>query len=147
MPTPRAPICATALRMLGRSPVAFVDRNGIGFAEAHHVIPVSQGKPGSLSHLNIMVLCPNHHRQAHHGRFEIEQNEPDYWQIMLDGNSIRIDKPMYPAPQPLDRSRTDGSALLPDTECIVQAVDRVDRQPAAPIQHFGGARAGAKNAF
>jgi HNH endonuclease len=112
---------------LGRSPVAFVDWNGIGFAEAHHVIPVSQGKPGSLSHLNIMVLCPNHHRQAHHGRFEIEQNEPDHWQITLDGNSLRIDKPMYPAPQLLDRSRTDRSALLPDAECTVQAADHIDR--------------------
>jgi hypothetical protein len=74
-----------------------------------------------------MVLCPNHHRQAHHGRFEIEQNEPDHWQITLDGNSLRIDKPMYPAPQLLDRSRTDRSAHLPDAECTVQAADHIDR--------------------
>jgi 5-methylcytosine-specific restriction endonuclease McrA len=112
---------------LGRSPVAFVDRSGIGFAEAHHVIPVSHGRPGSLSPSNIMVLCPNHHRQAHHGRFEIEQNEPDHWQITLDGNSMRIDKPMYPTPQLLDRFRTDGSALPPDAECTMQAADHVDR--------------------
>jgi hypothetical protein len=43
-----------------------------------------------------MVLCPNHHRHAHHGRFNIEQNERDHWQIMLDGNSMRIDKPTLP---------------------------------------------------
>jgi predicted restriction endonuclease len=88
----RCQICSA----LGRSPIAFEDRNGDGFAEAHHVIPVSQGGAGLLSHLNIMVLCPNHHRQAHYGRFDIERNEPDHWQIMLDDDSIRIDKPTLP---------------------------------------------------
>jgi hypothetical protein len=88
----RCQICS----VLGCFPIAFEDRNGVGFAEAHHVIPVSEGRAGSLSHLNIMVLCPNHHRQAHHGRFEINRDEPDHWQITLDGNSIRIDKPPPP---------------------------------------------------
>jgi predicted HNH restriction endonuclease len=85
----RCQICSA----LGLPPIAFEDRNGIGFAEAHHVIPVSEGSAGSLGCLNIMVLCPNHHRQAHHGRCEIEANEPDHWQISLDGRSMRIDKP------------------------------------------------------
>jgi HNH endonuclease len=85
----RCQICSA----LGRSPIAFEDRNGMGFAEAHHVIPVSQRIVGSLSALNIMVLCPNHHRQAHHGRFEIEADEPDHWRISLDGCSLQISKP------------------------------------------------------
>lgn len=89
----RCQICSA----LGRDPIAFEDKDGIGFAEAHHVIPVSKGEAGSLSHLNIMVLCPNHHRQAHHGRLDIVLNEPDHWQIVLDGNSIRIDKPTPPS--------------------------------------------------
>jgi hypothetical protein len=75
----RCQICSA----LGLSPIAFEDRNGVGFAEAHHVIPVSRGIVGSLSAFNIMVLCPNHHRQAHHGRFEIEADEPDHWRLSL----------------------------------------------------------------
>jgi hypothetical protein len=74
-------------------PIAFVDFKGNGFAEAHHVVPVSTGQLGSLSHLNIMVLCPNHHRQAHHGQFDIERNATDHWQVKIDGTVLRIEKP------------------------------------------------------
>jgi hypothetical protein len=70
---------------LGANPIAFTDRKGKPFAEAHHVIPVSWLEAGSLSYLNIMVLCPNHHRQAHYGEFKVTQNCGTTWSVEVDG--------------------------------------------------------------
>jgi hypothetical protein len=77
---------------LGENPIAFIDQNGQPFAEAHHVVPVSQMKAGSLSYLNIMVLCPNHHRQAHYGAFEVVAESNDAWMLRVDGQDMPITK-------------------------------------------------------
>jgi len=39
--------------------------DGSVFLETHHVVPLSEG--GSDSTANVAALCPNHHREAHHG--------------------------------------------------------------------------------
>lgn len=77
---------------LKKNPVAFVGRNGRTYAEAHHVNPVHRRERGSLGHLNIMVLCPNHHRQAHYGNFDVEVNAPDHWLVAIDGQTVSIEK-------------------------------------------------------
>lgn len=43
----------------------FTTRDGNIFLETHHVIPLSEGGPDTLG--NVVALCPNHHREAHHG--------------------------------------------------------------------------------
>ena len=35
------------------------------YLETHHVVPLSEG--GKDSATNIVAICPNHHREAHHG--------------------------------------------------------------------------------
>lgn len=40
--------------------------DGSTFLETHHVIPLSENGADSAS--NVVALCPNHHREAHHGR-------------------------------------------------------------------------------
>lgn len=77
---------------LGAPPVAFTKKNGTPFAEAHHVQPVSLMLAGTLSASNIMVLCPNHHRQAHLGNFEVIEERADKWRVQLDGAMLEIDK-------------------------------------------------------
>jgi hypothetical protein len=77
---------------IGMPPVAFFKKNGSPFAEAHHVQPVSLMVSGSLAASNIMVLCPNHHRQAHLGDFEVTDNLPDQWRVRLDGTMLDIAK-------------------------------------------------------
>ncbi len=77
---------------LGVDPVAFKTRRGQPYSEAHHVIPVSTLRHGSLSHTNIMVLCPNHHRQAHHGVIDVVEDMSDHWSLSIDGVSLRIAK-------------------------------------------------------
>jgi hypothetical protein len=73
---------------LGRTPVSFMTRDGTPYAEAHHVFPVSKG--GSLGAGNIMVLCPNHHREVHHGDFEILQYRKESWRVRLVTQELTI---------------------------------------------------------
>lgn len=39
--------------------------DGHVFLETHHVVPLSEGGPDTVA--NVAALCPNHHREAHHG--------------------------------------------------------------------------------
>jgi 5-methylcytosine-specific restriction protein A len=39
--------------------------NGKVYLETHHVIPLAEDGPDTES--NVATLCPNHHREAHHG--------------------------------------------------------------------------------
>jgi hypothetical protein len=43
----------------------FAMDNGRLFLETHHVVPLSEN--GADSAVNVVALCPNHHREAHHG--------------------------------------------------------------------------------
>lgn len=76
--------------VLGQEPVAFNGRNGTPYSEAHHVQPVSLLLSGSLAASNIMVLCPNHHRQAHYGAFEVIESKPKSWIVRLETNEVEI---------------------------------------------------------
>ncbi len=77
---------------LGLDPVAFQNPLGVGYSEAHHVMPVAYRVPGSLAPTNIMVLCPNHHRQAHYGRFEVLKTTEEDWLVRVDDNELTIEK-------------------------------------------------------
>lgn len=81
---------------LGRQPVAFVKKGGLGYSEAHHVQPVSLMLAGSLADVNIMVLCPNHHRQAHYGNFAIKDYRQNEWLIEIDDKSLTIPRTRIP---------------------------------------------------
>jgi 5-methylcytosine-specific restriction enzyme A len=43
----------------------FVTSQGEVFLETHHIVPLSEG--GADSTENTAAVCPNHHREAHHG--------------------------------------------------------------------------------
>lgn len=43
----------------------FLMADGSLFLETHHVIPLADGGPDTEA--NVVALCPNHHREAHHG--------------------------------------------------------------------------------
>lgn len=75
---------------LGLQPVAFIKKDGAPYAEAHHVQPVSLMLAGSLAATNIMVLCPNHHRQAHYGSFKVVEHLPSEWLVELDGMEFTL---------------------------------------------------------
>lgn len=43
----------------------FLMQDGRRFLETHHIIPLSEGGPDIES--NMIAICPNEHREAHHG--------------------------------------------------------------------------------
>ena len=45
--------------------VGFKMADGRTYMETHHIVPLSEGGPDEDS--NVAALCPNHHREAHHG--------------------------------------------------------------------------------
>lgn len=50
---------------LCRLPAPFLDTEGVPFLEVHHVIPLATGGPDTIT--NAVALCPNCHRELHHG--------------------------------------------------------------------------------
>ena len=44
----------------------FQTSDGSFYIETHHIVPLSEGGPDSVS--NVVAICPNHHREAHHGK-------------------------------------------------------------------------------
>jgi hypothetical protein len=43
----------------------FTMDDGSVFLETHHVVPLSEDGPDTIH--NVVALCPDHHREAHHG--------------------------------------------------------------------------------
>lgn len=87
----RENICQICVALASPSP-AFIKKNESAYSEAHHVQPVSELAVGSLGCDNIMVLCPNHHRQAHYGNVEVLETEKLYWRILIDGKEVVIER-------------------------------------------------------
>jgi predicted HNH restriction endonuclease len=83
----RCQVCSA----LGRAPIAFKKKNGEPYAEAHHVMPVSELKVGSLGPSNIMVVCANHHRQLHYGAIEMEIQDKTF-EMTIDGTGVSIER-------------------------------------------------------
>ena len=77
---------------LGHHPHAFLKPNGEPYVEAHHVMPVSKLKKGSLHAANIMTLCANHHRQLHFGAVEVEITDT-HFTLKVGGVTISIPRP------------------------------------------------------
>lgn len=48
-----------------RRPAPFADAEGVPFLEVHHVIPLATGGEDTVT--NTVALCPNCHRELHHG--------------------------------------------------------------------------------
>lgn len=77
---------------LGQNPLSFKKRNGEFYIEAHHVIPVSLLKIGSLSFTNLITVCANHHRQIHYGDVELIQQTETGFVFKIDGSQVSIRK-------------------------------------------------------
>jgi 5-methylcytosine-specific restriction enzyme A len=44
--------------------------NGNIYLETHHIVPLSEGGKDVVG--NVVAICANHHRQAHHGKARME---------------------------------------------------------------------------
>ena len=77
---------------LGLNPYGFIKLNGERFIETHHIIPVSEMEQGSLGVLNLITVCPNHHRQMHYGQVKLLENNNDLFRFTIDGKILKINK-------------------------------------------------------
>jgi hypothetical protein len=48
--------------------MGFTKRSGDAFIEAHHLVQLHEQKEGSLCTENVILVCPNCHREIHHGK-------------------------------------------------------------------------------
>lgn len=48
-----------------KRPAPFTDKNGNPFLEVHHIVPLSDGGEDKTN--NTVAICPNCHRECHHG--------------------------------------------------------------------------------
>lgn len=62
---------------------SFKTKNNEDYSECHHLEHLA--KNGLDVSKNMLVLCPNHHRQAHYGSFEIIEHNHDCVKIKIDG--------------------------------------------------------------
>jgi 5-methylcytosine-specific restriction protein A len=60
-------------------PAPFLDAVGVPFLEVHHVIPLASSGPDTTT--NAVALCPNCHRELHHGAERIMKLRNLYDQI------------------------------------------------------------------
>lgn len=65
-------------------------RNGARYVEVAHILAVSKGGKSCLS--NLLVLCPNHHKEFDLGELEIIEDEDKYIQGRLNGLEFHIKK-------------------------------------------------------
>lgn len=59
--------------------------------EAHHVIPVSELEVGSLSASNIIIVCPNHHRELHYGVLSVQREEA-FFVFHFADEKVKVDR-------------------------------------------------------
>jgi hypothetical protein len=79
------------------NPFSFLTSSGNPYAEVHHVMPVSTGVAGALTASNCIVLCANHHRQAHYGVGSIRTDGPTRFVFDFDGKSVEISRTVVPS--------------------------------------------------
>jgi hypothetical protein len=78
--------------VLGNNTHTFKKNNGEYYIEAHHIIPVSEQKQGTLCTSNIITVCPNHHRQLHYGRVKLDVTDEKYFLYIIDDIKVKINK-------------------------------------------------------
>lgn len=72
--------------------IGFKKRNGEDFIEAHHIVQLSEKKEGSLCTENIILLCPNCHREIHYGKEFSFSEDSENISISLSAKKITIRK-------------------------------------------------------
>lgn len=60
----------------------FKTKDGEYYSECHHLEHLANG--GLDVSKNMLVLCPNHHRQAHFGNFKIVEHNEEFVMIKID---------------------------------------------------------------
>jgi len=63
-------------------------RSGSYYVEVHHLEPVREGGKSTLG--NLLVLCPNHHKEFEHGELAITEQSPRQVCGILNGRVFKV---------------------------------------------------------
>jgi len=74
----------------------FTKKSGEKFIEAHHILQLSERKGGSLCTENIILVCPNCHKEIHYGKTINIIDNGDYFDISLSSKQAIIRKNTIP---------------------------------------------------
>ena len=85
----RCQIC----QALGKSEASFLKKDGTAYVEAHHVVHVADGVPGSLRPENVIIVCASHHRELHYGATACALDEGDHFTVTVELGTAMIMKP------------------------------------------------------
>lgn len=67
----------------------FLKKTKNRYCELHHMIELNNEAPSTLQSWNILVLCPNCHKQMHFGNVQSKFLNPG-WEIIIDGKKYII---------------------------------------------------------
>lgn len=70
----------------------FEKNNGDDFIEAHHIVQISEKIEGSLCTENVILLCPNCHREVHYGKNFSVSETADFVHVTLAKHKALIHK-------------------------------------------------------
>jgi predicted restriction endonuclease len=66
-------------------------RNGDYYIEVAHIHPVANGGRSVIG--NLLVLCPNHHKEFDHGSLEISEQTENKIRGIINGKEFDIEFP------------------------------------------------------
>lgn len=70
----------------------FLNKSGVTYVEAHHVVPVSSGTAGALRAENVLVVCPMHHRELHSGAGALVKDLGQAFEVRVALGTVVIPK-------------------------------------------------------
>ena len=70
----------------------FIKKGGGAFIEAHHIVQLYEQKEGSLCTENVILVCPNCHREIHHGKNININTTGELIEISLSSQRVSIHK-------------------------------------------------------
>jgi 5-methylcytosine-specific restriction endonuclease McrA len=70
----------------------FLQSDGSNYIEAHHLVQISAGHAASLCTENVILVCPNCHRELHYGKNVEVRSDGNFNIVRLSGVTTRIQK-------------------------------------------------------
>ena len=74
---------------------------GNNYVEAHHVVPVSLGQPGTLSPRNMISVCASHHREMHYDTIASASDLGTVYRIVVEDGIAIVAKSFQTEQQPV----------------------------------------------
>ena len=72
--------------------VGFIQRSGVRYVEAHHIIEIHELLPGSFCSDNIVIVCANCHRKLHLSNVNFERIRDKRITVVINGDRYEFER-------------------------------------------------------